>query len=168
MSNVVDHRVLSTEVSELEELLKAKSALLQSNLPFRAERRVVVIGDDGTMYATVAKAVEAYVRRSSMQHLLDAVELQKQQRLVGRRVKVFWSGDKKFFFGTVKKVSSDANFAFVQYDDGDACWEKDFVQISNNKREKTNRLSKRCRITTRKLGFNDGWDVETARVWASL
>lgn len=42
--------------------------------------------------------------------------------LVGRRVEVWWTGDKKWFAGTVMSISPDGDYE-IHYDDGDVDWE---------------------------------------------
>ena len=170
---------------------------------FTIEHRPVLVASDGRVFADVASAYNAYAQ--PMQHLLTAVEQVSQidqvpgattvepestqdadERLVGKRVGVYWTGDKKEFTGTITRV--EAGSAFVEYDDGDHGWESSFRILESCTRtpgcpkEARHRGScpgqkrcivkktieaKRARAPIRRLGDDDGWGSEVARRWTS-
>jgi len=66
--------------------------------------------------------------------------LKKDANLIGKKVKVYWNGERQYYFGTIAKVrmddassSSSKASVFVKYDDGDKEWENlNEVRFVNN------------------------------------
>ena len=173
---------------------------------FTIEHRPVLVAADGRVFADVVSAYNACVH--PMQHLLTAVEQLShaaedqypsaakepvssgegtRDDLLGKRVGVYWSDDKKEFTGTITRVESGS--AFVEYDDGDQEWESSFRVLESCTRTpgcpkearhrgacpgrkrciiKKATKAKRARLPINRLGEDDGWGVEVARQWVSI
>lgn len=96
-------------------------------------------------------------------------------RNVGRRVKVWWEAERRWFRGVIVQVSNVG--AKVKYDDQDVQWETDVTLLSSQKRHRpvpldsrdflTRRRIRRTRFETSKLGVDDGWGVGAAKTWSS-
>ena len=180
-----------------------------ASVTFTIEHRPVLVASDGRVFTDVASAYHAYV--DPMQHLLSAVdrvshetreepekeEEQKREdqereepetkedqedQLVGKRVAVYWNGNKREFAGTVTRV--DAGSVFVAYDDGDEGWEDSWRVLQpctrtpgcpkeakhcgpcpGKKRKCV--VMKRTRPPVQRLGHADGWGKGAARRWVS-
>ena len=110
--------------------------------------------------------------------------------LVGQRVSVYWKHDRRTYLGTISDQDATSGHVHVIYDDGDEYWESEWSSIATCRRalgcpkpdkhvgrcpcasKKRARdqpvlVSSRKRLTTRKLGANDGWGDGCARNWCS-
>ena len=54
--------------------------------------------------------------------LREELKKEPDARLVGAKIKVWWSGNKKFFKGTVDQYNAVSNQHHVSYEDGDEKW----------------------------------------------
>lgn len=91
---------------------------------------------------------------------------------IGKRVKVWWDGERRWFSGVVVDTSPERGAAKVLYDDKDVKWEKDIVFMRSYARKTSDRKTpivkgKRLRTPPIKLGVNDGWGSAVVRSWSS-
>ena len=117
--------------------------------------------------ASAAIRVDETPERDTLHH--DAGD----PKNIGKRVKVWWEGEGRWFSGVVIDTCQERGAAKVLYDDKDVLWERDIVLLRSYVRKKrsdkkqTIVKGKRLRTPPRKLGVNDGWGSAVARSWSS-